>query len=82
MSFYHIKLLIVAKNGKTYKRIASLILSVENMGGKTGHTVFLDPEDIQFLKDQCQENGNSLSGLIRQVVKAWVREEKAKWRKK
>jgi len=48
------------------------------MGKKTGHTVFLDPEDLKFLRKKSGETGRSLSTLIREAVKKWIREEKEK----
>jgi len=48
------------------------------MGRKRGRTVFLDPEDIQFLKEKSQETGCSISTLIRTAVKKWIREQKSK----
>jgi len=48
------------------------------MRKKVGHTVFLDPEDIQFLKDESRETGHSLSTLIREAVKKWIRGEREK----
>jgi len=42
---------------------------------KMGLTVFLDPEDIQILKEKSGETGRSLSTLIREAVKKWIREE-------
>jgi len=76
--FRHIKLSIVAKSGKAYKQKASTILKVKRMGTKRrkmGLTVFLDPEDIQILKEKSGETGRSLSTLIREAVKKWIREE-------
>ncbi|MBA7629046.1 hypothetical protein ES703_36543 [subsurface metagenome] len=46
------------------------------MTKKTGHTVFLDPEDVQFLEEKGRETGCSLSTLIRGAVKKWIREQK------
>jgi len=43
------------------------------MGRKKGRTVFLDPEDIQFLEKKNQETGASISTLIREAVKFWRR---------
>jgi len=48
------------------------------VGRKIGVTVFLDPEDLQFLKEKNSETGRSLSTLIREAVKNWIRMEKAK----
>jgi predicted DNA-binding protein len=48
------------------------------MGRKTGHTVFLDSEDVKFLEEKSRETGRSLSTLIREAVKNWIREERAK----
>lgn len=48
------------------------------MAKKRGVTVFLDPEDIRFLKEKNSETGRSLSTLIREAVKSWIRKEKAK----
>jgi len=45
---------------------------------RTAHTVFLDVEDLEFLKEKSVETGRSLSTLIRESVKKWIREEKAK----
>jgi hypothetical protein len=70
--------LIVAKSGKAYKQKTSTILKVKHMGTKRrkrGLTVFLDPEDIQILKEKSGETGRSLSTLIREAVKKWIREE-------
>jgi len=36
----------------------------------------LDPEDMEFLEDKSRETGISLSGLIRQAVKQWIRRQK------
>jgi len=47
------------------------------MTKKSGHTVFLDPEDVQFLKKKMEETGCSLSTLIRGAVKKWIREQKS-----
>jgi hypothetical protein len=74
----HIKVAVFENNGKTYKHIASIALTVESMGTKTGHTVFLDPEDLEFLRKKSGETGRSLSTLIREAVKKWIREEKTK----
>ncbi len=48
------------------------------MGRKRGVTVFPDPEDLKFLREKNSETGRSLSTLIREAVKNWIREEKAK----
>jgi len=48
------------------------------MGRRTGHTVFLDSEDVEFLRQKSRETGRSFSTLIREAVKKWIREEKAK----
>jgi len=48
------------------------------MGKKVGYTVFLDPDDLAFLKEKSVETGRSLSTLIRESVKKWIREERAK----
>ena len=45
------------------------------MTKKTGHTVFLDPEDVQFLTEKGRETGCSLSTMIRGAVKKWIREQ-------
>jgi predicted DNA-binding protein len=46
------------------------------MGRKIGVTVFLDPEDLKFLREKNSETGRSLSTLIREAVKKWIREAK------
>ena len=48
------------------------------MARKRGVTVFLDPEDLKFLREKNNETGRSLSTLIREAVKSWIRKEKAK----
>ncbi|MBS7635741.1 hypothetical protein KEJ37_00105 [Candidatus Bathyarchaeota archaeon] len=48
------------------------------MAKKRGVTVFLDPADIKFLKKKNSETGRSLSTLIREAVKSWIRMEKTK----
>ena len=48
------------------------------MGRKRGVTVFLDPEDLKFLREKNSETGRSLSKLIREAVKSWIRKERAK----
>jgi hypothetical protein len=48
------------------------------MGRKRGVTVFLDPEDLKFLRKKNSETGRSLSTLIREAVKSWIRKERAK----
>jgi len=78
VSFYHISFPIFENSGKTYKHTASIILTAENMGKKIGHTVFLDPQDLEFLKEKSVETGRSLSTLIREAVKEYIKREKAK----
>ncbi|MCD6572104.1 MAG: ribbon-helix-helix protein, CopG family [Thermoplasmata archaeon] len=39
-------------------------------------TVILDEEDLVFLEKQKEETGISVSALIRQAVKEWIRREK------
>jgi hypothetical protein len=48
------------------------------MGRKRGVTVFLDPEDLKFLREKNSETARSLSTLIREAVKSWIRKERAK----
>jgi len=48
------------------------------MGRRGAHTVFLDPEDLEFLKEKSAETGRSLSSLIREAVKKWIREERSR----
>jgi predicted DNA-binding protein len=50
----------------------------EKMGKKTGHTVFLDPEDVEFLQEKSRKTGRSFSTMIREAVKKWIQEERAK----
>lgn len=50
----------------------------KKMGKKIGRTVFLDPDDLKFLEEKSVETGHSLSTLIREAVKRWIREEKVK----
>lgn len=45
--------------------------------GKKSCTVFLDPEDLQFLKDRCRETGQATSAVIRQIVKEYIRRERS-----
>jgi hypothetical protein len=45
---------------------------------KRGITVFLDPEDLKFLSEKNSEAGRSLSTLICEAVKSWIRKERAK----
>jgi hypothetical protein len=54
------------------------IFKRRKMGRRTGHTVFLDSEDVEFLRQKSRETGRSFSTLIREAVKKWIREEKAK----
>jgi hypothetical protein len=46
------------------------------MGKKERITVLLSPEDAEFLEDKSRETGISISGLIRQAVKEWIRRER------
>lgn len=39
-------------------------------------TISLDEEDTAFLEDKSRETGFSISALIRQAVKEWIRREK------
>jgi hypothetical protein len=78
LCFFDIKFAVFGKIGKTYKHIPSITIAVESMGTKTGHSVFLDDEDLEFLKEKSVETGRSLSTLIREAVKKWIREEKQK----
>ncbi len=48
------------------------------MGKKVGRTVFLDPEDAEFLEEKSQETGHGISTLIREAVKNWIRKERVK----
>lgn len=41
-------------------------------------TTFLDEEDLDYLEKLKWETGISVSALIRQAVKKWVREEKGR----
>ena len=56
--------------------MAPIILTVENVGKKIGHTVFLDPEDLEQLSNLSRKTGHSISALIREVVKEYIREKK------
>jgi len=46
------------------------------MGRKVSRTVFLDPEDLEFLESKSAETGRSISTLIREAVKSYIRVER------
>ena len=43
---------------------------------KRSISVRLDEGDLVFLKDKSRETGISISALVRQAVKEWIRREK------
>jgi hypothetical protein len=78
LCFFAIKVLPSANAIETPINAQIQIFIGEKMGRRTGHTVFLDPEDVEFLREKSRETGRSFSTLIREAVKKWIREEKAK----
>jgi predicted DNA-binding protein len=50
------------------------------MGRKVSRTVFLDPEDLEFLEMKSAETGRSISTLIREAVKSYIRVERGRRR--
>jgi len=45
------------------------------MGRKKPATVFLSEEDFQKLVEYCSETERSISSLLREIVKAWLKEQ-------
>jgi len=45
---------------------------------KINVTTMLEPEDFEHLTEISRETGESISGLIREAVKEWIKRERTK----
>lgn len=47
-------------------------------GRRVGIYTYVNPEDSEKLSDMSRETGTSISGLVRQAVKEWLKKKPSK----